>query len=142
MKVTFNLTIHRFKKQRRKRVRNILELYGAFATNLGFAQATRVWEKLPQYYRKRWGIETGYRVDNGFRALTTSKDERLRFIYYQYMVFVENLWTLHNMSEAKRKGTALDEVVNLSVTGEDFCEDYVHLLLTAFDNGPPWLLIR
>ena len=138
-KVTFNLSIHRFKKRRRKRVRNILELYGAFATNLGFKEALRVWSRLPQDYRRRWGIETGYRVDGGFRAKTTSTDERLRFIYYQHMVFLENLWTLHNMCEAKRHGVVLDEVKKLTVTGKEFCEDFVHLLVTAFDRGPPWL---
>jgi hypothetical protein len=138
-KVTFNLSIHRFKKRRRRRVRNILELYGAFATNLGVKEAVRVWRRLPQDYRRRWGIETGYRVDCGFRAKTTSRDERLRFIYYQYMVFLENLWTLHNMGEAKRHGVVLDEVKKLTVTGKMFCEDFVHLLVTAFDRGPPQL---
>jgi len=138
-KVTFNLPIHRFKKRRRRRVRNILELYGAFATNLGFKEAVRVWSRLPQDYRRRWGIETGYRVDGEFRAKTTSTDERLRFIYYQHMVFLENLWTLHNMGEAKRHGVVLDEVKKLTVTGKMFCEDFVHLLVTAFDRGPPWL---
>ena len=139
-KITFNLSIHRFKKRRRRRVRNILELYGAFATNLGFKEAVRVWSLLPQDYRRRWGIETGYRVDGGFRAKTTSTDERLRFIYYQHMVFLENLWTLHNMGEAKRQGVCLDEVKKLSVTGSEFAEDFVHILVTACDAGPPWLI--
>ncbi|MBE3141899.1 MAG: transposase [Thermoplasmata archaeon] len=139
-RVTFNLTIHRFKKQRRKRIHNILMLYGAFATNLGFGEALRVWSRLPQYYRRRWGIETGYRVDGGFRAMTTSKNESLRFIYFQYMVFLENVWTLYNLGEAKRAGVAFEVVKVLSVTGKDFGEDYVHLLVaTAFDRGPPWL---
>ena len=71
--------------------------------------------------------------------MTTSKDEKLRFIYYQYMVFLENLWTLHNMGEAKCHGVVLDEVKKLTVTGKMFCEDFVHLLVTAFDRGPPWL---
>ena len=97
----------------------------------------RVWEKLPGEYRRRWGIETGYRVDGGFRARTTSRDERLRFIYYEYMVFLENLWTLHNMREARRQGVVLDEVKKLSVTGKMFCEDFVHVLVTMFDRGPP-----
>jgi hypothetical protein len=139
-KVTFNLSIHRFKKRRRRRVQNILELYGAFATNLGFKEAVRVWSRLPQDYRRRWGIETGYRVDGDFRAKTTSRDERLRLIYYQYMVFLENLWTLHNMGEAKRLGVCLDEVKKLSVTAGDFSEDFVHLLVTACDSGPPWVV--
>jgi hypothetical protein len=139
-KVTFNLSIHRFKKSRRRRVQNILELYEAFATNLGFKEAVRVWSLLPQDYRRRWGIETGYRVDGDFRAKTTSRDERLRFIYYQYMVFLENLWTLHNMGEAKRVGVCFDEVKKLSVTAGDFSEDFVHLLVTACGSGPPWVV--
>ena len=78
-------------------------------------------------------------MDGDFRAKTTSTDEKLRFIYYQYMVFLGNLWTLHNMREAKRQGVCLDEVKTLSVTGKEFCEDFVHLLVTAYDRGPPWL---
>ena len=139
-KVTFNLSIHRFKKRKRRRVGNILMLYGAFATNLGFKEALRVWEKLPADYRRRWGIETGYRVDGGFRAKTTSRDEKLRLIYYQYMVFLENLWTLHNMGELKRQGVCFDEVKKLVVTAGDFGEDFVHLLVNACDAGPPWLM--
>ena len=134
------MTIHRFKKQRRKPVHNILELYGAFATNLGVGEALRVWSRLPEYYRRRWGIETGYRVDGGFRAITTSKNEKLRFIYYQYMVFLENLWTLHNMGELKRQSVCFDEVKKLVVTAGDFGEDFVHLLVNACDVGPPWLM--
>jgi IS4 transposase len=90
-KVRFHVTIHRFKKRRRKPIKNILELYGVFATNLGFEQASKVWSMIPEFYRRRWGIETGYRVDGGFRALTTSKNEMLRFIYFEYMVFLEIL---------------------------------------------------
>ena len=113
---------------------------GGFATNLSFKEAVRVWSGLPEDSRARWGIETGYRVDGGFRAKTTSKNEKLRFIYYLYMVFLENLWTLHNMCEAKRLGVAFEDVAKLSVTGKDFSEDYAHLLVvTAFDRGPPWL---
>jgi len=81
-KVCFNVTIHRFKKHKPKKMKNILELYGAFATNLEIKSANKVWAEIPEYYRKRWGIETGYRVDGGFRALTTSRNEKVRFIYF------------------------------------------------------------
>ena len=54
----------------------------------------------------------------------------------QYMVFL-NLWSLHNMREAKRMGVCLGEVKKLSVTGKMFCEDFVHVLVTMFDRGPP-----
>ncbi|MDR2204449.1 MAG: hypothetical protein LBE76_09225 [Nitrososphaerota archaeon] len=102
------MTIHRFKKRKRK-VRNILELYGAFATNLGFKKSVRVWSKLPEVYRRRWGIETGYRVDKGFRALTISKNEKLRFVYYEYMVFLENLWVLYDFCAVKRDGDVFSD---------------------------------
>jgi putative transposase len=139
-RVRFNVTIHRFKKcRRRKPIKNILELYGAFATNLGFSEAVRVWSRIPDFYRRRWGIETGYRVDGGFRALTTSRDEKLRFVYFEYMVFLENLWVLYNLGEAMRGGVGFVDGHRFWVTGRDFCEDFVYLLVVvAFDRGPPW----
>lgn len=60
--VDFNLTIHRLRRNR-KGLRNVLELYGAFATNLGFKKTVRARLTLPQDYRRRWGIETGFMVD-------------------------------------------------------------------------------
>jgi len=136
-RIRFRLTIHRFKKRKHRRVRNILELYGAFATNLGWSEALRVWERLPEDYRCRWGIETGYRVDKEFRAKTTSRNGGIRLIYFQYMVFLENVWTLHNMEEAKRQSVCFDALKRPLVTGEDFCEDCVYLLVNACDAGPP-----
>jgi hypothetical protein len=41
------------------------------------------------------------------------------------------------MREARRQGVVLDEVKKLSVTGKMFCEDFVHVLVTTFDRGPP-----
>jgi len=53
--VNFNLTVHRLRKNK-KGLSNILELYCAFATNLGFKNAVRAWQTLPRDYRRRWGI--------------------------------------------------------------------------------------
>lgn len=136
-RVSFRLTIHRFRKRKRRRVRNILELYGAFATNLGLSEALRVWERLPEDYRRRWGVETGYRVDKEFMARTTSTDGKIRYIYFQYMVFLENVWTLYNMEEAKKRALCLDDLKRPLIAGEDFCEDCVYLLVNACDAGPP-----
>lgn len=139
-RVCFNVTIHRFKRRRRKPVRNILELYGAFVTNLGFKEIVRVWSKIPDFYRCRWGIETGYRVDGEFRALTTSRNEKVRFVYYQYMVFLENLWVLYNFGEARRGGLGFVVGHRFWVVGRDFCEDFTFLLVVfGFDRGPPWV---
>ncbi len=53
-------------------------------------------------------METGFRVEKGFRAKTTSTCEEVREVYHQYAVVLENLWTLHNMGEARRRGLPLD----------------------------------
>jgi len=134
--VNFNLTIHRLRKTK-KRLRNILELYGAFATNLGFKNAVRAWQTLPRDYRRRWGIETGFRVGKGFRAKTTSKNETILEIYHQYAIVLENLWTLHNMREAKRRNLPLDQMVRPLVKVKDFTMDFGYCILIGYSLEPP-----
>lgn len=43
-------------------------------------------------YKKRWNIETGYRVQNMFLAKTTSINDVVRFFYFCYAVAMHNLW--------------------------------------------------
>jgi len=132
--VDFNLTIHRLRRTK-KGLRNILELYGAFATNLGAEKALRAWERIPEDYRRRWGIETDFRVGKAFRAKTTSRNQALREIYHQYAIFLKNLWTLHNMREARKEKLPLDQMERPLV--KEFNLDFVHFLITACDSGPP-----
>ena len=133
--VNFNLSIHRLRKTK-KRLGNILELYGAFATNLGFKNAVRSWQTLPRDYRKRWGIETGFRVEKDFKAKTTSKNEAVREIYHQYAIFLENLWTLHDMKEAKRRNLPLDQMKRPLVKVKEFTVDFIFCTLTHYDLKP------
>ena len=135
-KVEFNLSIHRLRKTK-KGLRNILELYGAFATNLGPRKALEAWRWIPEEYRRRWGIETGFRVGKGFRAKTTSTSEMVREIYHQYAVALENLWTLYNMDEAKRRGLPLDQMTRPLVKVKEFNPDFSHFLLSAYGLKPP-----
>jgi len=44
-RVDFNLTIHRFRKTKSK-LKNILELYGAFITNMELKEALEVWSNI------------------------------------------------------------------------------------------------
>jgi len=134
--VGFNLTIHRLRKTK-KGLRNILELYGAFATNLGFKRAVRDWQTLPRDYRRRWGIETGFRVGKDFRAKTTSRNETVREIYHQYAIVLENLWTLHNMGEAKRRKLPPDQMKRPLVKVKDFTIDFGYVILTGYSLEPP-----
>jgi len=134
--VNFNLTVHRLRKSK-KELRNILELYGAFATNLGTEKALNAWSQIPEDYRRRWGIETGFRVGKDFRAKTTSRNETVREIYHQYAIVLENLWTLHNMGEAKRRKIPFDQTKRPPVKAKDFTIDFGYFILTGYSSKPP-----
>jgi hypothetical protein len=62
-----------------------------FATNTSFKP-----RRLHKTFRKRWGIETSYRMIGMFLAKTTSKLYRLRLLYFFLAVVLYNLWVLWN----------------------------------------------
>lgn len=51
--------------------------------------------RISEQYRKRWGIETSYRVKKyAFRSKTTSKNYYIRLFYFMFSVLMYNLWIL------------------------------------------------
>jgi hypothetical protein len=71
-----------------------------FATNTSFKPRV-----LREMFRKRWGIETSYRMIGLFLAKTTSKLYRLRLLYFFLAVVMYNLWVLWNFRRRKRVRT-------------------------------------
>ena len=63
-----------------------------FATNMDISP-----EKLLKLYRKRWGIETGYRMIRKFLARTTSKRHNIRLLYFYLAILLYNMWVLMNI---------------------------------------------
>jgi len=49
-------------------------------------------------YKKRWKIETGYRLQNMFLAKTTSINKVIRYFYFCYAVAMHNLWLIIRMT--------------------------------------------
>lgn len=90
-----------------------------FATNISGDPET-----IANLYRKRWGIETSYRVKNNFFGRTCSRKPGLRllFIFLSFMLY--NLWVLANK---------LLEHEDLHVTADDMCIEFVKLI----ENGIP-----
>ncbi len=82
-------------------------------------------------------METGFRVEKGFRAKTTSTCEEVREVYHQYAVVLENLWTLHNMGGARRRGLPLDGMSRPLVRAREFNADFSYFLVSASGPGPP-----
>ncbi len=76
------------------------EIYG-FATNIIFEgsgpeEMKTFVEKIAETYSSRWGIETGYRVKGNFLAKTTTRDHKIRSLYFFLSVILYNAWILTN----------------------------------------------
>lgn len=59
-----------------------------FATNLRLNNAT----KYVKRYKKRWGIETIFRVNDKIRIYTTSTNPVIRYFLFLFTCFVYNVW--------------------------------------------------
>lgn len=59
-----------------------------FATNLDLKSA----ESYVKRYKKRWGIETIYRVTDKIRIYTTSTKLLVRYFLFMFTCFVYNIW--------------------------------------------------
>ena len=49
-------------------------------------------EKLRKLFKERWGIETGFREINRLKIKTTSKDWRIRLLFYSISMMLYNEW--------------------------------------------------
>jgi hypothetical protein len=65
-----------------------------FVTNLPVTEATAT--SLAESHRRRWGIETSYRVIGDFLAKTTSKSFAVRLFYFWFAVALYDIWVLTN----------------------------------------------
>jgi putative transposase len=80
----------------KKKKLNVSDLYFGFATNLPRSLAIKLPSFIPSEYRRRWGIETGYRVQDNAQAKTTSTNYKLRLIYQMTSVVLYNVWHYAN----------------------------------------------
>lgn len=64
-----------------------------YVTNMHFIKLHRA-KYYIALYKKRWNIETGYRLQNMFLAKTCSIDASVRLFYFCYAVALHNLWVM------------------------------------------------
>lgn len=67
-----------------------------FITNSNVSEKNA--DRFAELYRKRWGIETSYRVKGDFRPKTTSRRYVIRLFYFMFSACLYNLWVLANLS--------------------------------------------
>jgi hypothetical protein len=88
-----------------------LKRYIAFATNIPRRFVMWNVKRLPDDYRRRWGIETGYSGVGGLRTRTTSKSHALRLLYFYYALILYNAWLLANLIMTRRFSKVLSRPV-------------------------------
>jgi IS4 transposase len=77
--------------------------YTYFYTNLDPSQVPP--EELARDYRRRWGIETGFRViKEDFLPKSASPDSKIRTFYFNFAAHLYNIWTVANI----RRGEELE----------------------------------
>ncbi len=64
-----------------------------YVTNMHFIRLHRA-KYYIELYRRRWNIETGYRMQNQFLAKTCSINPSVRLFYFCYAVGLHNLWIM------------------------------------------------
>jgi hypothetical protein len=68
--------------------------YHLFATNLTVDNASDILKKIPEEYRKRWNIETVYRVKNAFKIRTCYKSPVARSLFFLIQCLLFNIESL------------------------------------------------
>ena len=75
---------------------NLTDQYLVFATNIARRNISQdIWQ-IPEEYRRRWGIETGYACVEKFRPRTCSVNPSVRFLYFFYPLILFNAWVIAN----------------------------------------------
>ena len=96
---------HRRRKKEQASFR-VVSIYGhsrkgrmlyIFATNMQVQP-----KYLLKLHRKRWGIETGYRMIRRFLARTTSKRLSVRLLYFYLAMLLYNIWVMINIGSSVR----------------------------------------
>ena len=68
--------------------------YLVFATNFSVRKARAMLAGIPKEYRRRWGIETGYRVAKQVRPFTSSRNPSVRLMLFCFTMILYNLWVI------------------------------------------------
>ncbi len=68
--------------------------YFLFATNLEVKSTSEFIKIIPEEYKKRWNIETGYKMKNVFKIRTCSKSPVVRVLFFLFQCILYNILNL------------------------------------------------
>lgn len=108
------------RKQEEKSDKDLIKEHIAFLTNLEVkgleGRVKREVKRLPRWYKKRFGIETSYRVKNEFLVRTSSTSDVVRWFFFALSVILYNVWVLSNVwrtgwSNGRVRGVRVKELL-------------------------------
>ena len=70
--------------------------YIVFATNVRYRSKQDLISKIPDEYKKRWGIETGYACMERIRLRTSSRNDSIRMLLMYLPLVIYNVWIMEN----------------------------------------------
>ena len=99
-----------------------------FATSINFGSVEEFVKRVPEEYRRRWNIETGYRVKNNFKIRTCSKKGVARVLFF----VVQSI--MHNFLNVQKSILSITAYELKSLIAEDIQE---YLCVGKFTNTIP-----
>ncbi len=99
--------------------------------------------KIFSEYRKRFGIETSYRIMNKSRARTSSRSPELRLLYVAISLIIQNAWVYFNWSYMRERKQGVQKA-NEGITFYKFitsivqgCKVYLGKVTVIITNNIP-----
>ena len=77
-------------------VKKETDRYIVFATNARARSKQDLISKIPDEYKKRWGIETGYACMERIRPRTSSRNDSIRMLLMYLPLVIYNAWIMEN----------------------------------------------
>lgn len=87
-----------------------------FATNVKFSSVKRFIKSIPEEYKKRWNIETGYRMKNVFKIRTCSTSPVARSLFFILQCI------MHNYLTVLKRVVSITAYTLKSVICKDICD--------------------
>ena len=108
--------------------------YILFATNKKVSSIDIFVKKIPEEYRKRWNIETGYRVKNDFKIRTCSKSPVARTLFFVVQCIMYNilnvLKSILDITAYQMKSVINQDIIKAVTEGiESLCNISINLFL-------------
>ncbi len=79
-------------EKKKEKKKETADDYLVFATNMHAKSVEAVIAQIPEEYRMRWGIETGFRVIKGVMGKTCSNSPAVRMLLFYMPLILYNLW--------------------------------------------------